>query len=239
MHATETTIHIRTCSHIFPNQPLQGCQHIHGVGPDAVVGVGFGEGDGVVLPDDEGRRKRETPALIAIDKRNVDKDGAIMQPQRLGNRVGNPELGGEEGAGVGQHGEAEPVALDGKVVLPYKLRRNRDQQRTAFAELRVEDLPGFELRHAVRAPAAAEELDDERPKGEEVAGADGFAAGVLELEGGRGRADVEDRALNAGGEQVVDGVVGDGKALGLDEFAGVRGDEVELVLETHRTECRG
>lgn len=211
---------------------LENRQHVHGVGSHAVVGVGFGEGDGVVLLDDERRRERQAPALVAVDEGDVDEDGAVVQAQRLGDGVGDAELSGESGAGVGEDGEAEAVALDGEVVLADELRRDGDQQRAALAELGIEGLPGFELRHAVGAPAAAEELDDQRAEREQVGGANGFATGVLEFERGGGGADGEDRALDAGGEQVVDGVVGDSKALGLDELASVRGDEVELVLET-------
>ena len=44
-----------------------------------------------------------------------------------------------------------------------------------LAESAVEVAPGFEFGDAVGAPAAAKEFDDERAKGEEIAGADEFA----------------------------------------------------------------
>ena len=105
-------------------------------------------------------------------------------------------------------------------------------RRFALAEGAVEVAPGFELGDAVGAPAAAEELDDERAEGEQVGGADEAACGVVEFELGGGGADGEDAVFNAGGEELGDGALTDGQALLLHEVAGVGGDLVELVLES-------
>ena len=153
-----------------------------------------------------------------------------MLAERLGDGVGDAKLGGDCGAGVGEDGEGEGVALDGEVVLAHELWGDGDQERAAFAKEWEGCLPGFKLCHAVRTPAAAEEGDDQRTKGQEVGGTDELAAGVFEGEGGGWSADGEDRVFDAGGEQVVDCVVGDGEAFGLDEFAGLRGDGVETGL---------
>ena len=100
-----------------------------------------------------------------------------------------------------------------------------------LAELTVEIAPGFQLSDAVGAPAAAEELDDERADGEQVAGADDLAAGVFEGELGSVGTDGENVVFDAGGEEVFNGALTYCQTLGLNEVAGVRGDLVELVLK--------
>jgi hypothetical protein len=46
--------------------------------------------------------------------------------------------------------------------MPPRLGRDRDEERPFAAQLRVEIAPDFELRDAVRTPAAAKKLDDQR-----------------------------------------------------------------------------
>ena len=112
------------------------------------------------------------------------------------------------------------------------LRADGDHEAFALAEGAVEVAPGFELGDAVGAPAAAEELDDEGAEGEQVGAADEAAGGVVEFEFGGDGADGENAAFNAGGEELGDGALADGQALGLDQVAGVGGDLVELILES-------
>ena len=104
-------------------------------------------------------------------------------------------------------------------------------RRFALAERAVEVAPGFELGDAVGAPAAAKELDDQRAEGEQVGAADEAAGGVVEGELGGDGADGEDAVFDAGGEELGDGALADGQALGLHQVAGVGGDLVELVLK--------
>ncbi len=111
------------------------------------------------------------------------------------------------------------------------MRADGGEQRARLAQAGVEVAPGLELGDAVGAPAAAEEVEDERSEGEQVGGADGAAGGVVEGELGSGGADGEDFFLDAGGEELANGALADGHALGLDEVARVGGDLVELVLE--------
>ena len=101
----------------------------------------------------------------------------------------------------------------------------------ALAELAVEIAPGFQLGDAVGAPAAAKELDDQRAEGEQVGAAHQAAGGVVEGELGRECADGQDAVFDAGGEELRDGALADGQALGLHQLAGVGGDLVELVLK--------
>ena len=66
-------------------------------------------------------------------------------------------------------------------------------------------------------------------------GADELAVdGVGKGEGRGGCTDGEDAGLQAGVEEGLYGVVGDGEALRLDEGAGLGGDVVELGLEAGR-----
>jgi len=71
---------------------------------------------------------------------------------------------------------------------------------------------------------------------------EGGGRGVGEIEGGGGGADGENAVFDAGEEEVVDRVVGDGEAAGLDEGAGAGGDVVEPGLEVggvrHWFKCR-
>ena len=165
-----------------------------------------------------------------------------MKAERLGDDVGDTEGGGEVGAGVGQDRKGQVVVLDGEVVLPWELGGYGDQQGSAIADGGEGRLPGLELSHAVRAPAATEEVDDQRAHREEIRRADELAIdGVREREGRSNGTDGEDAVFDAGGEQFLDSGVGDGEAIGLDERPGLRGDVVELGLEIgvrHLFQCR-
>ncbi len=129
------------------------------------------------------------------------------------------------------------MLLDEEIILPRQLRRDSHEQRAALADCGVERLPGFEFCDAVRAPAASEKIDDERAEGEEVVRADELAAGGRgehgsrgcgQSEAGRSGPDGENARFDAVGEEIVDGGVCDGEALGLNEGAGLRGDRIEL-----------
>jgi len=210
-----------------------------------VVGVGFGEGDFARTGDDEGGRDGETPgvgALIAIDERDVDHDGAVVLLHGFGNGVGDVELVGEAGASVGEQGEGEVMVLDGEVVLAGKLRGDGDEESALFADCGEGGLPGFELGHAIGAPAASEEEDDERADAKQVCGVnqpgvgggcagEGGGCGVGQVEGWGGGADGEDAVFDAREEEGLHGFVRDGETAGLDEGAGLRGDVVEPGLE--------
>ena len=123
------------------------------------------------------------------------------------------------------------MLLCGEVGLALGLGADGDEERAAFADLAVEVAPGFELGDAVGAPAAAEKVDDEGAEGEEIAASDEVAGGVLQLEVGRLCSYGEDAVLDAGGEELFDGSLADGEAVGGHELAGAGGDGVELVLE--------
>ena len=118
-----------------------------------------------------------------------------------------------------------------EVALPGGLRADGDHKRAALAKLAVEITPGFELRHAIGAPAPAKKLDDQRAEGEQVGRADELAVGVLEGELGSGGADGENAFFDAGGEELFDGAFADGEPVGLHQVPGVGGDLVELVLQ--------
>ena len=95
-----------------------------------------------------------------------------MKSERLWDDIANTEGGGDSGAGVGEDGEGEGVLLDGEVVLARRLRRDAYDEGTTGADFGEDRLPGLQLGHAVGAPAATEEGDDERADREQVGGAD-------------------------------------------------------------------
>ena len=136
-----------------------------GIGADAEVGVGLGKEDAAVLGEDVGGGKGRAPGVVAVDEGNIDEDGAVVVAVVIGDGVGQAELRGEGAAGVGEDGERERVLADHEVALAAGLRADGGQQRAGFAEPRIELAPGLELGDAVRAPAAAEELEDERARG--------------------------------------------------------------------------
>lgn len=130
------------------------------------------------------------------------------------------------------------MLLDEKVVLTRKLWGDGHEKRAVGPNLGVGGLPCLEFGDAVGAPTTAEEVDDDRAKCEEIGGSDEPGSGRVGCEqGGRGGWQSERRCygtdganarLDAGGEEVCDGGLGDGEALGLYKGAGLCGDGVEL-----------
>ncbi len=226
-------------------EELEEGEEVVGFGADAGVGVGFGEGDGAVALDEEERGEREAPGGVGggvvgeagVGEGDVDQDGLEVAAMRRRNSVGDAEAGGEFAARVGEERELEVVLLGGEVVLAAVLRGDGDEDGAAGADGGVEVAPGFELGDAVGIPAAAEELEDDGAEREEVGGADEFAGlGVLEREGRGEGAGWQDAIFDAAGEELGDGLLGRGEAVGLDERAGAGGDGVETVLE-ERSHC--
>ena len=199
--------------------------------------MGFGEEDSAVFGDDVGGGDGKAPAWFAVDEGNVDEDGLVVAAVILGDGVDEAELFGEFVAGVAKDGEGEAVLAGHEVTLALGLRADGDHEGFALADGAIKVAPGFKLSDAVRAPAAAEKLDDEGAEGEHVGAADEAACGVQELEFGGGGSDGENAAFNTGVEELGDCALADGQALGLDQVAGVGGDLVELVLEAswHRS----
>ena len=191
----------------------------------------FGEKNATVAVDNISSGDGQAPALFAIDERNVDQDGEVVGAVVIGDGVDEAEFFGDGVAGVGEDGERQAMLAGHEVALARDLRADGDHEGVALAEGAVEIAPGFELGDAIGAPAAAEELDDQRAEGEQVGGADEAAGGVFEGELGSDGADGEDFLLDAGGEELGDGAFANGEAVGLDQVAGVGGDLVELVLQ--------
>jgi len=208
-----------------------GGEGFFGFGADAEVCVSFGEENAAVFCDHIGGGDGQAPAWVAVDEGDVDEDGEIVVAVVLGDGVGEAELFGQGAAGVGEHGEWQAVLAGHEVVLPLGLRAYRNHQAFTLAELAIEVAPGFKFGDAVRAPAAAKELDDQGAEGEHVRAADEATGSVVEGELGGDGANGEDAVFNAGGEELLDGALADGKAVGLNQLACVGGDFVELVLE--------
>ena len=122
-----------------------------GFGADPEVGVGFAEGDDVVLIDDEDGGQWEAPACFGgvvvaeagVVEGDVDEDRLEVAAVRLGDGVGEAELFGDFSAGVGEEREGQAVLLDGEVVLAGGLGGDGDEQGSALAELGVEIAPGL------------------------------------------------------------------------------------------------
>jgi len=215
----------------FTGDPDEAAEDFFGLGTDAEIRMGFGVEDFALRGEDIGGRKGKLPAVFAIDEGDVEQDAAVVALEVGRDGPDEAELFGDGAARVGEERERDGVLAGGEVGLALGLRRDANDQGAALAEGGIEVAPGFELGDAVGAPAAAEEIDDEGPEGEQVSGADGAAGEVGQGEfGGRG-ADGEDAFFAAGAEQLLDGAFADGKAFGLDQGAGLGSDFVELVLK--------
>lgn len=124
------------------------------------------------------------------------------------------------------------MLIEHKDVLTRGLRGNSDEEGAAAADLGLEVAPVFKFCDTVRAPAATEEFEDDGAEGDEVSGVNQLVgSGVGKCERGGFRAGCEDAVFDASGEELGDGLFGEGEALGLDQSAGVLGDAVELVLK--------
>ncbi len=157
--------------------------------------MGFAEADGVGAVDDEDGGEWESPAgfggvVIAeagVVEGDVDEDGLEVAAVIGWNGVGDAEFFGDGGAGIGEQRVWQGVLLEGEVVLAGGLRGDGDEECAAFADFGVEVAPGFEFGDAVRIPAAAEEVDDERAEGEEIGGVDGLVRPcILRVKAGAG-----------------------------------------------------
>jgi len=201
------------------------------LGTDAEIGVGLGKDYASSGTYDIGCRQGKTPAGFAVDEGEIDEDGAKVVLVVFGDGVDEAELFPQGAAGIGEDGEGQAMLAGHEVVLALGLGADGDHEGPVLADGSVEVAPCLQLRGAVRAPASAEELEDERTEGEHVGRADEAAGGVVQGEVRRGGADGEDLFFDAGGEEFGDGAFADGQALGLHEVPGVGGDLVELVLE--------
>jgi hypothetical protein len=193
--------------------------------------VGFGVKDFAVRGEDVGRGEGKPPAFVAVDEGDVEEDAAVIAAEVIGGGPDEAVAFGDGAARVGEEREGDGVLAGGEVALALGLRGDADDQGAAFAEGGIEVAPGFELGDAVGAPAAAEEIDDEGTEGEQVGGADDAAGEIGQRERGCAGADGEDAVFTSGAEELFDGALADGEALGLDQGAGLGGDLVELVLE--------
>jgi hypothetical protein len=208
-----------------------GGQSFFRLGAYAEIGVGFCEEDLAVFCDDVGGWDGETPAFIAIKKRQVDQDGLVVSAVILRDGVDEAEFFSECIAGIGEDREGKAMLAGHEIALALRLRADGDHEGFVLADGSVEITPGFKLSDAVGAPAAAKEFDDEGAKSEHVFAADDAAGSVVEFEVWSDGADGENVVFNAGGEQLSDSALAYGKALLLDEVTGVGSDLVELVLK--------
>ena len=210
-----------------------GGEGLFRLGADAEVGVSFGKEDSSVLLDDIRGWNGEAPACVAIDEGDIDEDGLVVSTVVLGNRVDEAKLFGEGVAGVSEHRERQAVLAGHEVALAGGLRADGDHEGITGADRTVEIAPGLKLCDTVGTPAAAEKFDDQGTKGKEIGAAHEAAGSVAEGEFWSGGPDGEDAVLNAGVEELGDGALTNGQALGLHQVARVRGDLVELVLKAN------
>ena len=124
------------------------------------------------------------------------------------------------------------MLLHCEVVLSRQLRRDCNQQSTAFANLHERCLPRLQFSHAIGTPAAPEEVDDHRPQRKQIRRTNRLARQRIRQGECWGECAHRKHArLNPGIEQVVNRLVSDGEAFGLHECPRLRGDGIELRLK--------
>ena len=119
----------------------------------------------------------------------------------------------------------------GKVVLAHGLRGNPNEQRTPLANRAIQVSPAFKLGDAVRAPAPAEKIDDQRAQSQQIWASDDAAGGVWK---GKFRSLASQQAgsfLYPCRVEFRHRAFTYLKTLGLDKVPRVGRDLVELVLQ--------
>ena len=116
------------------------------------------------------RGQDESPALIAVDEGKIHEDAAVVLLMEWRDGVGESELLADLATFVEEEWEWDGVLVPGEVTLADGLRRDGNDQASALAHNRIEIAPGFELGDAVRAPASAKKIQDDRADGEQVCG---------------------------------------------------------------------
>src|ERR1700722_3115461 len=118
-----------------------GCQSggedLFGLRTDTKVRVGLGINNAAVAGQDVGGRQDQSPSLIAVHKRDVDQDGAVVVTVILRDGVGEAKLLGKGAAGIGKHREGQAVLANHEVALAGGLWADGGKQRACLAEARV------------------------------------------------------------------------------------------------------
>lgn len=112
-------------------------QNFFGFGPDAEIGVSFGEDYFSLFGNDVSGGQWQAPALVAVDEGDVDEDGEVIVAVVFGDGVDEAEFFGDGVAEIGKHGEWKAVLVSHEVALTLDLRTNGHHEGIAFAELAV------------------------------------------------------------------------------------------------------
>src|SRR6267143_1857419 len=154
----ERRAHRRSCAAgSWPRQQAQRGNDIFRRQATAVIDIDISEGDAAILCDDERRRQRQFPALIAVDT----GERLAVQPHRrtqfLWQRIDQTEAAPDHVAGVAQDIKFERVRFSHRQRPVRKLRRDRDDPPAERGDLRQRALVGAKLNIAIRTPATSVE----------------------------------------------------------------------------------
>src|SRR5439155_27146958 len=126
-------------------------------------GIGVGEADHLVAPDDERTRDRQLPGTVAVSRGQVDAEAILVdRDQRLVESEDESEPTGDTVPAVAQHLESELVLLSGREGVVGQLRGDGDEASAEGGDLVEYALVGPQLQVAVRSPAAAREGEHDR-----------------------------------------------------------------------------
>src|SRR5580704_7059507 len=142
-----------------------------------------------VVIEDISCRNRQLPALISVGERQIDERPPVHNFLRRWDTISQPKFLCELIPGIREQRKAQLVLIVHKERLLHGLRGNGDERCSRLLNLRQNEIHGFHLPHAKRAPAPADEAEDKTPFKKQFGGRNNLAIVILQLEAWRLGAD--------------------------------------------------
>ena len=155
---------------ICSSSTFQNLQDIERIGAFAIVDAGVSKQDRKTVPIDEvGCRQRQRPVIRnAVLGRNIELEAVIDAAEVIREGVDQAERLPHFLANITQHRESKRVLLGGRDGVVRLFGADGDKVRARVADAGKNVLIGLKLEIAEWAPAAAIEIDDDRPFGQEA-----------------------------------------------------------------------
>jgi len=197
-----------------------------------MVRMSLSELQNTILPNHKRGRKRQPPALVPIDERNIHQYRPIVLLHRLRNAISHAKLPGNFRTFVRKHRKRQEMPLNRKVILPRQLRRNRHQQRTFRPNLRIKRLPNLKFRHAIRTPATPKELHNHRPNNQQIGAPNHLSRKRIRQSKRRSNStNAKHPSLNIRRHQILNVSISNGQTIRLHQRPRRRCNRIELRLK--------